>query len=30
MGKVFAGANEEYDDMGGGMDHGGMNHGGMN
>lgn len=28
MGKVFAGANEEYD--GGGMDHGGMNHGGMN
>lgn len=30
MGKVFAGANEEYDDMGGGMDHGDMNHGGMN
>ena len=30
MGRVFAGANEEYDDMGGGMDHGGMNHGGMN
>ena len=25
MGKVFAGANEEYDDMGGGMNHGGMN-----
>ena len=28
MGKVFAGANEEYE--AGGMDHGGMNHGGMN
>lgn len=25
MGKVFAGANEEYNEMGGGMDHGGMN-----
>ena len=25
MGKVFTGANEEYDDMGGGMNHGGMN-----
>lgn len=24
MGKVFAGANEEYNDLGGGMDHGGM------
>ena len=29
MGRVFAGANENYDDNGGGMNHGGMNHGGM-
>ncbi len=30
MGKVFAGANESYDDTGGGMNHGGTNHGAMN
>ena len=29
MGRVFAGANEKYDDKGGGMNHGGMNHGGI-